>query len=103
MWQLVSPWDEERIIRRDETSWLMDGAAPIQDVCVMLEIDDMLLEVDYETLAGFLMTMLRRIPRRTDTVIWGGYTFEVMDVDTYRVDQVLASRMVPEQTATPEA
>ncbi|PCO29960.1 hypothetical protein CP993_25350, partial [Escherichia coli] len=31
---------------------------------------------------GFLMVMLRRIPRRTDTVQWGGYRFEVMDVDS---------------------
>ncbi|NYT59647.1 HlyC/CorC family transporter [Alcaligenaceae bacterium] len=102
MGDLVSPWDEEQIIRRDETSWLIDGAAPIQDVCRMLDIDDTLVQDDYETLAGFLMTMLRRIPRRTDTVIWGGYTFEVMDVDTYRVDQVLASRMTPEHGAAPE-
>ncbi|NYT86838.1 hemolysin family protein [Pollutimonas harenae] len=101
MGDLVSPWDEEQIIRRDENSWLIDGAAPIQDVCRMLEIDDILVEDDYETLAGFLMTMLRRIPRRTDTVSWGGYTFEVLDVDTYRVDQVLASRIASEQAAKP--
>ncbi|MCC2597562.1 hemolysin family protein [Pusillimonas sp. MFBS29] len=103
MGDLVSPWDEEQIIRRDENSWLIDGAAPIQDVCRMLDIDDMLLEDDYDTLAGFLMVSLRRIPRRTDTVLWGGYKFEVVDVDTYRVDQVLASRIEPESTAPPRA
>jgi CBS domain containing-hemolysin-like protein len=97
MGDLVSSWDEEQIIRRDETSWLIDGAAPIQDVCRLLRIDDTLIKDEYETLAGFLMATLRRIPRRTDTVVWGGYTFEVVDVDTYRVDQVLASRVTTAQ------
>ena len=43
-------------------------------------------------LAGFLMVMLRRVPKRTDTVTWGGFRFEVLDVDSYRIDQVMVSR-----------
>ena len=38
------------------------------------------------------MVMLRRVPRRTDSVLWAGYKFEVMDVDSYRIDQVLVTR-----------
>jgi CBS domain containing-hemolysin-like protein len=33
--------------------------------------------------------MLRRIPRRTDVVEWEGWRFEVVDVDSHRVDQVM--------------
>lgn len=91
MGDLVSPWYEEQIVQRDENSWLIDGITPIQDVRRALNIDSMLHEDEYETLAGFLMTMLRRVPRRTDRVSWGGYTFEVMDVDSYRIDQVMAT------------
>ena len=58
-----------------------------------LELDELPHSEDYETLGGFLMVMLRRIPRRTDTVQWGGYRFEVMDVDSYRIDQVMVSRL----------
>ena len=47
-----------------------------------------------DTLAGFLMVSLRRIPRRTDHVQWQGWRFEVMDVDNNRVDQVMISRLV---------
>ena len=39
------------------------------------------------------MVMLRRVPRRTDSVSWGGYKFEVLDVDSYRIDQVMVSRL----------
>lgn len=93
MGDLVGAQDEEQqIVKRDENSWLIDGVTPIQDVQRALDIDALPHAEEYETLSGFLMVMLRRVPRRTDSVSWGGYTFEVMDVDNNRVDQVLASR-----------
>ncbi|WP_284335096.1 hemolysin family protein [Comamonas sp. NoAH] len=93
MGDLVSPDDEEQIIRRDENSWLIDGITPIDDVMRVLDLEALPNEDEYETLAGFLMVMLRRVPRRTDTVDWGPFRFEVMDVDSYRIDQVLVTRM----------
>lgn len=92
MGELVHPQDEEQIVRRDENSWLIDGATPIQDVQRALVIDEMPHAEEYETLAGFMMVMLRRVPRRTDTVAWSGFRFEVLDVDSYRIDQVMVSR-----------
>jgi CBS domain containing-hemolysin-like protein len=93
MGDLVTTQDEELIVQRDDRSWLIDGITPVQDVQRALGIDELPHEGDYETLAGFLMVMLRRVPRRTDRVDWGGYRFEVMDVDSYRVDQVMVSRL----------
>lgn len=99
MGDLISPWDEEQIVRRDENSWLIDGNTPIQDVQRVLHIGELLHEDEYETLAGFLMVMLRRVPRRTDTVTWGGYQFEVMDVDSFRIDQVMVTKVAGEPPA----
>ena len=98
---LVSPGDEEQILRRDENSWLIDGVTPVEDVMQALGLDELPHSEDYETLGGFLMVMLRRIPRRTDTVQWGGYRFEVMDVDSYRIDQVLVTRISASSPAAP--
>ena len=92
MGDLVSMPDEEQIVKRDENSWLIDGVTPIQDVQRALHIDELPHAEEYETLAGFLMVMLRRVPKRTDSVTWGGYTFEVMDVDSYRIDQVMVTK-----------
>lgn len=92
MGDLVSMPDEEQIVRRDENSWLIDGITPIQDVQRALHIDELPHADEYETLAGFLMVMLRRVPKRTDSVTWAGYTFEVMDVDSYRIDQVMVTK-----------
>ena len=98
MGDLVSPWYEEQIVRRDDHSWLIDGVTPIGDVKRVLGLDALLDEDEYDTLAGFLMVMLRRVPRRTDSVVWGGYRFEVMDVDSYRIDQVMATRVDAESS-----
>ncbi len=94
MGDLVSPQDEELIVRRDEHSWLIDGATPMQDVQHVLGIEAFPHADEYETLAGFLMVMLRRVPKRTDRVTWAGHTFEVLDVDSYRIDQVMVTRLV---------
>ncbi|QSI32940.1 DUF21 domain-containing protein [Variovorax sp. RKNM96] len=92
MGDLVTMPDEEQIVKRDENSWLIDGVTPIQDVQRALQIDELPHADEYETLAGFLMVMLRRVPKRTDSVTWAGYTFEVMDVDSYRIDQVMVTK-----------
>ena len=99
MGDLVGPVDEELIVRRDDSSWLIDGITPIEDVERALLIVDLPHAEEYETLGGFLMVMLRRIPRRTDKVVWGKYQFEVMDVDSYRIDQVLVTEVDPHKTA----
>ncbi|GAA4004497.1 hemolysin family protein [Comamonas faecalis] len=101
MGDLVGPDDEEQIVRRDENSWLIDGVTPIEDVLHALQLDELPHGEEYETLAGFLMVMLRRVPRRTDSVLWGGYKFEVLDVDSYRIDQVMVSRLEPQADAAP--
>lgn len=102
MGDLVGPADdEEQIVRRDENSWLIDGATPIEDVRRALALDELPHAGEYETLAGFLMVMLRRVPRRTDSLNWDGYKFEVLDVDSYRIDQVMVSRLTAHHSSTP--
>jgi len=91
---VISLDEEEQIVQRDANSWLIDGVTPIPDVLQALALDELPLQEDYETLAGFMMVMLRRIPKRTDAVVWGGFRFEVMDVDSYKIDQVMVTRQI---------
>ena len=81
-------------VRRDDGSWLMDGLIPVPELKDRLEIKE-LPEEDrgrYNTLAGMIMLLLGRLPRTTDQVDWGGWRFEVVDLDGKRVDKVLVSR-----------
>ncbi len=95
MGSLVAPSDEEQIVRREDGSFLADGITPIPEVQRSLGIETWPHAGTYDTLAGFLMVMLRRIPRRTDVVEWEGWRFEVVDVDSHRVDQVMITAVAP--------
>ena len=48
---------------------------------------------NYETIAGFMMYRLRKVPKRTDKVEFAGFRFEVVDIDNYRIDQLLVTRI----------
>ncbi len=90
---------EEQIVARDENSWLIDGGTPIDDVMRVLDIDEFPQSGNYETIGGFMMFMLRKIPKRTDSVKFAGYKFEVVDIDNYRIDQLLVTRIDSKATA----
>ncbi|MDY0071773.1 MAG: hemolysin family protein [Thauera sp.] len=100
MGELVNPFQEELIVRRDDHSWLIDGLTPIEDVMQALDIDVFEGFQNYETIAGFLMYRLRKVPKRTDAVVYEGYKFEVVDIDNYRIDQVLVTREISAASAT---
>lgn len=85
---------DQQIIKRDNNSWLIEGSTPIEDMMHALEIDEMPDTDNYETLAGFMMYKLRKIPRPADTVIYGNYKFEVVDVDHFKIDQLLVTRLL---------
>ncbi|WP_323841046.1 MULTISPECIES: hemolysin family protein [unclassified Moraxella] len=90
--------EEQQIIKRDENSWLIDGGTPIDDVKYALDIDEFEDWDHYETLAGFIMYRLRKIPRPADFVIHENLKFEVVDIDHYKIDQVLVTRLLDDAT-----
>ncbi len=93
MGELVSS-EEEQIVRRDETSWLIDGATPLEDVMRALGIESFPGEENYETVGGFMMYMLRKIPKKTDFVLYDKYKFEIIDTENFKIDQLLVSLRV---------
>jgi putative hemolysin len=86
---------EPQIVVRNDGSWLIDGLMPVAELREMLDVGDFPGEDDehFETLGGFIMTSLGRIPRSADAVEWSDLRFEVMDMDGNRVDKVLVSRI----------
>ena len=98
MGDLVLTPEESQIIERDDHSWLVDGATPTVDLVYTLDLDELPDSQNYETVAGFMMYMLRKIPKRTDRFDWGGYRFEVIDVDANKIDQVLVQRIADADT-----
>jgi CBS domain containing-hemolysin-like protein len=92
MGELVNS-EEDQIVKRDDDSWLVEGLTPLDDVMRVLSIDQFPFQENYETIAGFMMYMLRKIPKRTDFVLHQGYKFEVVDIDNYKIDQLLVTKV----------
>jgi putative hemolysin len=82
----------------------MDGKLSTDEIKEVLEIDH-LPEDDsgsYQTLGGFVMLQIGRVPVAGDRFESSGFTFEVMDMDDKRVDKVLVTR-APEVRKEDEA
>ncbi|MCU0573422.1 MAG: hemolysin family protein [Syntrophobacteraceae bacterium] len=87
---------EPPIVQREDGSWLVDGMVPVDEVREFLEVARFPDEEagDYETLGGFVMNVLKRVPGTGDRFECCGFQFEVVDMDGHRVDKVLISRLV---------
>ena len=93
MGEFVLTPDEAQIVQRSDGSWLIDGATPIDDVERVFDFGQLPEDETYETLAGFMMYMLRKIPKLTDKVEYSGYRFEVIDMEMNRIDQILVTKL----------
>jgi putative hemolysin len=80
-----------RVVRRDDGSWLVDAALELDELKQLLGVKQMPGEDQeaYETLSGFVLHQMQRIPREGDHFEWGGFRFEVADVDRHRLDKIL--------------
>ena len=93
----ASPRRDGEVVRRADGSWLLDGALQVHEVRELLGLEVLPGEESgtFETLGGFLMAQIGRIPDVGDAVDWAGLRFEVVDMDGRRVDRVLVSPMPP--------
>ena len=84
--------EEPRAVPRDDGSWLLAGWMPADEMADQLGIT-LPAQRDYQTVAGFVLAQLRRLPDAGDHAEVSGWRFEVVDLDGRRVDKVLASRV----------
>lgn len=87
--------------KRPDGSWLIDGMIEIERVEAVLpgfQSDDDVSK-DFQTLAGYVVKQLGRLPREGETFEAHSYVFEVLDMDRHRVDKVLVTPRPP--TTTP--
>lgn len=85
--------DDPAIVRREDGSLLLDGALSLDELKHTLQLKQLPGEETgkFQTLGGFLMTQLGRVPTVADHLESNGWRFEVMDIDQRRVDKVLVS------------
>ncbi len=81
------------IIRRDDGTYLVDGQIPFYDFLAHFGKADWMNEGDYEfdTLAGFILNELERIPKIGEVIKWRELKFEIVDMDHQRIDKILVT------------
>ena len=82
---------EPQILQRDDGSYLVDGDLPVDAFKEALHLESLPEEENglYHTLGGFVMMHLEKVPSTGDHFDWGGWRFEVVDMDEHRVDKLL--------------
>jgi putative hemolysin len=82
---------EQAIVRREDGTYLVDGLLPAEELRHLLGVVQLPGEEHYQfnTLAGFIVGQLGRLPRVGDAVLANGHRFEVVDMDGRRIDRVI--------------
>ncbi|MDI9639264.1 hemolysin family protein [Oscillatoria amoena NRMC-F 0135] len=94
--------EESGFTQREDGSWLVDGMVSIEKLKAFFRLPELPGEQrgNYHTLGGFVVTYLGHIPTAAVHFEWGGFRFEVMDMDGNRVDKVL---VMPVPTTAPNS
>jgi putative hemolysin len=76
---------------REDGTFLVDAQIPFYDFLTRFEKTEWMNEgeQEFDTLAGFILHELERIPHTGDQMDWRGFHFEILDMDGHRIDKVL--------------
>jgi len=89
--------DQPSVVMRDDGSFLVDGSILIDELQEYIQVKDFVLkERNYNTLAGYVLFKLRKIPSVGNSFKEGNYKFEIMDMDRSKIDKLLITK-IPEE------
>lgn len=91
---IPQPYVEDYEVKpRDDGSFLVDGQIPFYDFLAKFGRADWMTEgeQDFDTMAGFILHKLERIPKTGDKLSWRDFSFEIIDMDGHRIDKVLVT------------
>lgn len=82
--------DDYEMIRREDGSYLVDARLPFYDFLSRFDKEDWMDdEQEFDTVGGFIIHHLERIPATGDIFEWRGFKFEIIDKDGARIDKIL--------------
>ncbi len=82
--------EEPDILKREDGSYLANAQMHFFDFLEFFDLEDKYKDRErFDTLAGFILQELQHIPKEGERFEWGGFTFEIIDMDGNRIDKVL--------------
>ena len=81
------------ILKRADGTFLIDAQLPFYDFLSYFDKTEFMLQGDqeFDTLAGFIIHSLEKIPSTGETLSWKTFTFEIVDMDQHRIDKILVT------------
>ncbi len=90
--ELDETGDQDVVKREDGTYWV-SAQMHFYDFLAYFDCEDEYdNENEFDTLAGFILDQLKHIPKVGEQFDWDGFSFEIVDMDGYRIDKVLVKR-----------
>ena len=88
--------DEETEIRKiDDNTYMIEGSATLYEINRLFNVE--IPEGDYETLSGYLLDLLGRIPEENIVVEDENLTYKVEEIDDKRIRYVKVCRNMNKQ------
>lgn len=83
--------EDVHIVKREDGSFWLDAQTSFYDFLEYFDIYDRNAEMAerFDTIAGFALSILERIPKAGDIFSWGDFVFEIADMDGQRIDKIL--------------
>jgi putative hemolysin len=83
--------EDYEVVQREDGTFLVDAQIPFYDFLSKFEKTEWMNEgeQEFDTLAGFILHDLERIPHTGDSLEWRGFHFEIIDMDGHRIDKIL--------------
>ena len=86
--------DDPAIVKREDGSFLVAGWMPVDEFGEKLKVQ-IPRDAKYETVAGYVLSIINRLPNVGETFEYNGWKFEVLDLDGRRIDKILMSKLEP--------
>ncbi|MDE3252692.1 MAG: HlyC/CorC family transporter [Bacteroidota bacterium] len=85
--------EDYEIVERADGTFLIDAQIPFYDFLSRFDKTEWMMEgdQDFDTLGGFIIHELEKIPVTGDTLVWKIFTFEIVDMDNHRIDKILVT------------
>lgn len=88
--------DAPLIVERDDGSLLISGALPADALAARLGVE-LPADREYATAAGYVLSVLKRLPKEGEYFVENGWRCEVIDMDGLKIDKLLISAAAPSE------
>lgn len=89
--ELETEDDEDEFIEREDGTFLVGGQYSFYDFLSHFDLEELYQDNDFNTLGGLILEQTGTIPKVGEKIMWDRFIFEIVDLDSTRIDKILVS------------